>query len=420
VRIKRSILSGALFPAVISLFGIVLLVTVRGADAVEYRIEPSITLSEEYNDNVYLTPQNRVTDYIARALPGVHVKYNTALWDWDVAYAYDFRYFSRISPHHQETNQASLNNLTRIVEDFFFLALRDDYAQVSLDVTRNFAAQSLFVNQTDQNIGTVNPYFVIHSSARTMFTIGYEYQNIWYRDPSGVDKVDHVGYAELMHEITSKLSTTIGIKYSDDTNKVQSYKRTDLYAGMNYQYDEEGSILYGAVGNIWLDAETAGKQTQPFWAAGFNHTFPKFSFSFETGLRYIEDPQRVLRREDRYVATIKRKVERTMYSVAGGFVEYRDAQSKHLEQTSYDIAGAITYNISTNSKISLDLSYQRLEDNVNKTYTELYLSGGKYEYLLLESLTLALEYRYTNSFSPDIFENDYYNNRFTVEIKKVF
>jgi hypothetical protein len=127
-----------------------------------------------------------------------------------------------------------------------------------------------------------------------------------------------------------------------------------------------------------------------------------------------------LRREDRYVATITRKVERTAYSVAGGFVEYRDAQSKHLEQTSYDIAGAITHNITTNSKISLDLSYQRLEDNVNKTYTELYLEGGKYEYLLLESLTLALEYRYTNSFSPDIFENDYYNNRFTVELKKVF
>jgi opacity protein-like surface antigen len=419
VRIKQSILSGALFPAVVSLFGIVLMVTVREADAVEYRIEPSITVSEEYNDNIYLTPLNRETDYITRALPGVHVTYNSAFWDWDATYAYDFRYFSRIQPHHQETNAANLSNITRIVEDFFFLSLRDNYSQVSLDVARNFGAQSLFVNQTDQNIVTVNPYFVMHSGARTMVTVGYLYQNIWYRDPSAIDKVGHGGYAELMHEITSKLSTTIGLRYAEETNEVQNYKRTDAYAGMNYQY-EEGSSLYGTIGNIWLDAETTGKQTQLFWDAGFNHKFPKFSFSFETGLRYIEDPVRVLRREDRYVATIRREVERTAYSVTGGFVEYRHAQTNHLEETSRNVGGTITHKITTNSKISLDLSYQRLEDNVYRTYTELYLSGGKYEYLLLENLTLALEYRYTNSFSPDIFENDYYNNRFIVGIKKVF
>ncbi len=418
MRITRRPLSDALFPAVVCLFGIVFLVSIQEA-AAGYRFEPSITVSEEYNDNVFLTPGNRESDYITRAMPAVHLMYNTAFWDWDVSYAYDYRYFSRIRPDHQETHIASLSNLTRIVEDFFFLALRDDYTRVSLDVTRNFVAQSLFVNQTDQNIATVNPYFVAHAGARTTFILGYLYQNIWYKDPSAIKKVDHIGYADMAHEITSKLSTTIGFRYTQDTNVIQNYKRNDAYAGMNYQYSEDSSF-YGTIGNSWVEFENEGQETQVFWTAGFNHKFPKYSFSFETGLRYIEDPQRVLRREDRYIATIKREIERTTYSVTGGFVEYRNAQTKHLEDTSYSATGTVTHKMTENAKISLDLTYQRLEDNVNNTYTESYLSGGRYEYRLRENLTLALEYRYTNSYSPDIYLNDYYNNRVIAEVKKVF
>ncbi len=419
MRNRRRLLASALLSAAVSLFSIFLPIIIAETDAAEYRIEPSIIVNEEYNDNVFLTPLNREYDYITRVRPAAHFSYKASLWDWDIAYAYDYRYFARIHPNHDDTHTVGLTNLTRIVEDFFFLALRDEYKRVSLDVTRNFADQSLFVNQTDQNIGSVNPYFVLHSGARTTVNVGYIYQNIWYKDPNAIKKVDHIGYAETVHELTSKLSMTIGFRYIQDTNAIQDYDKSDVSAGMNYEYIE-GSSLYGTLGNSWVAIENAGRLTQPFWTAGFNHKFPKFSFSFETGLTYIEDPQRILRREDRYMATIKREIERTAYSVSASLREYRNAQTKHLENTSYSAGGNITHKISTTSKVSFDLTYQRLEDNVNNTYTELYLSGGRYEYLLLENLSLALEYRYTNSYSPDIFNNDYDNNRIIAEVKKVF
>ncbi len=419
MRNRQSLLTSALLSAAVSLFSTFLPIIIAEANAAEYRIEPSITLNEEYNDNVFLTPLDRKYDYITRVRPAAHFSYKASLWDWDVAYAYDYRYFTRIRPNHDDTHTVGLTNLTRIVEGFFFLALRDEYKRVSLDVTRNYAAQSLFVNQTDQNIGSVNPYFVLHPGARTTANVGYIYQNIWYKDPAAIKKIDHIGYAEMVHELTSKLSTTIGFRYTQDRNVIQDYRRSDAYAGMNYEYIE-GFSLYGTIGNMWLDFENAGRETQLFWAAGFNRKFPKFSFSFETGLSYIEDPQRILRREDRYIATIKREIERTAYSVSAGLRFYSNAQTKHLEDTSYSVGGNITHKISTTSKVSLDMTYQRLEDNVNKTYTELYLSGGRYEYLLLENLTLALEYRYTNSYSPDLFNNDYDNNRIIAEVKYVF
>lgn len=427
MRKKRIPSASAFLHAVIICFIIFSWVIVSGAESAEYRIQPSILVSEEYNDNVYLTPQNRIYDYITRVIPSVNFSYKAPLWDWNVAYAYDYYYFARIYPSHTDTHTANLTGLTRIVKDFFFLALSDTYKRTSLDVTRDFTKQSLFVNQTDQNIGSINPYFVVPFGARTTANVGYIYRNIWYKDPNAFKKADHIGYVEMVHEITSKLSTTVGLRYDDatvyphiqDTTQIQDYRRSDATVGMKYEYTE-GSSLYGTIGNSWFDFEAAGKESQVFWSAGFNHKFPKFSFSFETGLSYIEDPLLIIRREDRYVATISRAVERTTYSVLGGLLEYRDARTKHLQQTSYTLGGTFSHALSTKSKILIDLSYQRLEDNVFNTYTGIYLSGGRYEYQMLESLLLALEYRYTNSYSPDIFGNKYTNNRLIAELKKTF
>ena len=274
---KRRLLTSAFLSSAVSLFSIFFTIIVPEADAAEYRIEPSITVSEEYNDNVFLTTQNRESDYITRVHPAVHFSSKAPLWDWDVAYAYDYWYLARTSPHHNDTHTVGLTSLTRIVNDFFFLALRDDYSRVSLDVTRNFAAQSFFVNQTDQNIGSVNPYFVLQPGARTSVKLGYIYQNIWYKDPNAIEKADHIGYAEMVHEITSRLSTTVGFRYIQDKNAIQNYRKSDASAGMTYEYIE-GSSLYGTIGNSWMDFENAGQETQPFWDAGFNHKFPEILF----------------------------------------------------------------------------------------------------------------------------------------------
>ncbi len=46
--------------------------------------------------------------------------------------------------------------------------------------------------------------------------------------------------------------------------------------------------------------------------------------------------------------------------------------------------------------------------------------GARFEHLFTENLTLALDYRYTNVYSPDVYVYNYFNNRFSVELRKVF
>jgi hypothetical protein len=401
-----------------------------GPARAEYRILTALSVSEEYNDNIFLAPRGcsqtpcpedkkREFDYITRVVPSLGITYKAPLWDWDASYAYDYRYYGRAAFRQDETYTVSLTNLTRIVPDLLFLAVRDNYNRVSLDVTRDFTKQSLFVNQSDENILSANPYVTLHPGPRTSLNLGYIYQNIWYKDPKGIDKTDHITYAEMGRELSSQLTMTITARYMQDTNRIQDYNRSELTGGMRYEY-LDGSILFGSIGNIWLRTAQAESETQLFWNAGFSHRFPKFMFTFDTALNYVDDPRGIQTRVDSYTASIKREVERTSLAVTGSLQEYRNALTKHLESTSYSVSGSISHQLTSQSKVLADLTIQRLEDNVLDVYTDLYLSGVRYEYLAWENVTLALAYRYLNSYSPDIYTNCYTNNQFIVEVKKTF
>jgi hypothetical protein len=54
------------------------------------------------------------------------------------------------------------------------------------------------------------------------------------------------------------------------------------------------------------------------------------------------------------------------------------------------------------------------------TMTIVYNTDVRFDHHATESLILSLSYRYTNSYSPDIYVNNYKVNRVLAEIKKSF
>jgi uncharacterized protein (PEP-CTERM system associated) len=143
---RRSFLIAAFLTAV-------LLCTVSPV-AAEYRIQPALTVSEQYNDNIFLSPTDPTHDYITRVLPSIHFLYSAPLWDWDVAYAYDYRYFAYKSKIGDSNHILSLTNHTTLVKDFFFIDLKDTYSRVSLTPVQDYTQQSS-LNQTDSNVASV-------------------------------------------------------------------------------------------------------------------------------------------------------------------------------------------------------------------------------------------------------------------------
>ncbi|MGC1453907.1 MAG: TIGR03016 family PEP-CTERM system-associated outer membrane protein [Nitrospirota bacterium] len=389
------------------------------AEGAEFRIQPSITLGEEYNDNIFLVPENRSYDYISRIAPSISLMYKAHLWDWDVNYLYDYRYFARYYIKEDRTHALNLANHTRIIDEYVFLDLRDNYARISIDPTRDYTQESTFVNQTDRNTLTVNPYFITRPTSQMTVTTGYSYSNTWYKDPTAIDETEHDVYTGLQQELSQRMIMIAGVKHTLDKNRLQEYTQDDVFLGQKYEY-VANSTLSIRVGNSWFDNKGAEKTSQVFWDASFIHRYSTMTVTYETGLRFIPDPILILRREDRYLATISKAVERSSLSVSGGLIEYRNVINKHLETSSYQVTGTLNHALTTKSKIILDLGAYRLKDYLVHAKTDRYLTGARFEHLLAENLTLALDYRYTNVYSPDVYSYNYFNNRFSFELRKVF
>jgi hypothetical protein len=391
-------------------------------EGAEYRIKPNITLGEEYNDNIFLTPQDRSADFISQVAPSLDILYKGPLWDWDVRAYYEYRYYVRFHDDIKQSNIPSLNliNHTRITAESIFLDIREKYSKESLNLTRDYTQESAFINQTDKNVLTLNPYFIIRPTSQMTVTTGYTYSNIWYKDPTAIDQVDNTVYTGFQQDLSERSIMTVGIIHDQNKNKIQDFTRDDAYLGYRYEYIDS-STLSVKVGNSWFNDKTnAVRITQVFWDAILTHRYSTMTVTYETGLRFIPDPYVILRREDRYLATVKKEVERTSLVVSGGLIEYRNIRNKHLESSDYRVNGKLSHAISTTSKIILDLSADWYWDYLAYSKTQRYLTGVRFEHLVAENLTLALEYRYTNSYSPDVYSDNYFNNRFSVELKTVF
>ena len=396
--------------------------TAGAARAADVKVEPAITVSEEYNDNVLLHPQNRVPDYITRIVPSVRFTYIAPMWDWDIAYAYEYRYYAREAAYEAPTQRLSLLSRTRIIQDFFFLDIKDEFSTVSLFSTRDYTVVSPYATQylTKQNIFTVNPYLVFRPTPRTELTTGYEYRNVWYDDPVAIDKSVHAGYGDLAHLLSERVTLLVSGRYEMTYTNVQDFSHLTFLIGPRVEYQDR-SYGWLRIGASKFSGYDADKATRVIWDAGILYSAQSLSIRYETGRRWIDDPLRIIRREDRYILAVSREVERTSL---GGSVAYREYgnggySDERRYTTMVSFSHFLTERIQGLYAVTND-RYERFPVISPNTTTIVYFTDIRANYIANETLTYSLSYRYTDSYSPDVYIDNYNNNRIMIEVKKIF
>nr|WP_281875737.1 TIGR03016 family PEP-CTERM system-associated outer membrane protein [Geobacter hydrogenophilus] len=176
----------------------------------ELKLTPSLIIREEYNDNIDLTNDNRRDDFITTIVPSVNALIDTNLLKLNLDYGLYFKLFAK----HSDKNDTSLARTQRIrldstfnpIRDILFLKMSEVYARVPIDDRRQVGVGNDFVNTTDSNIFTVNPYLVYPITSSISLTAGYTYKNTWYDDPQGQSAQDHT--------ITGRLTKSFGERLS--------------------------------------------------------------------------------------------------------------------------------------------------------------------------------------------------------------
>lgn len=405
--------------------------------AAEMSLQPSLSVSEEFNDNINETAANKRTDFITRIQPGAAFHYLSPLWTWDARYTFEYRNYARSRRDDEYLHDADLKGNISLIDNFLFLDVSDSYHRVPLDVARDPATvSSLFINQTDQNVAVISPYSIWRLGEKTNLKTGYRYTDARYWG-EGIDRREHSGFAELSHEVTSKLTLTGGYTFTRLLSQPSQYNQHDVSGGFKYEYAEK-SFIFGQVGNSWLTFHNGGTTNFIFWNAGITHDFNLVTATFETrsqitvaptlalakntGPQSAVDPLAVSTKETSYIGKLEKNLKRGAVNLSVAYIEYEniitsDPSRRHRLSFStggnYEVLQDLTASFSVTAEKTTRLS------SSDTPYRLLGTLGLGYAFK--KDLTVGVSYTYatyrqdldTSAGSIDI-------NKALLEVKKIF
>jgi predicted porin len=418
----------ALFTAfsLYSLFTIHYPLSPTTAYASEFSILPSIGVSEEYNDNV-LENNDKKSDFITRLMPGIAFGYSAPFWDWDLAYFYDYRYYALGSQKNDDTHNLTTNGVLRLINDFMFLGVNDTYSRVSLNIARDRTQESLFQDQSDSNTFTASPYFLFHPAPKVTIRTGYRYINVYFKDPAGIDRRDHVGFMEATYAFSPKLNLTADYIYTHE-NSVNPYNRHNPDIGFRYTFKER-SFIFGQVGYTWFSSINGGVSNNPFWNAGLTYSFDHISITLATGVQYPIDPVSGVTKETDYSFAINKHLDRGAVGASIYYSNYGEINagsngnsSGTNADTSNKYGAGITANYELLSRLNgtLSGSIERYDQKSTNSYTRRILVNSALTYALPWDFAVALNYVFVDSYSPTVQTGTYQVNRVSLELRKSF
>lgn len=392
----------------------------------EYEVHPSIAVSEEFTDNVFGTIDKRTSDFITRVLPGLAAKYQAPALNADLSYVFDYRHYARKSHADETVHSLSTKAKLEVAENLLFLDISDQYQRVSLNVSRNMTTESLFVDQTDQNILSVSPYFTLRPSERIPVKVGYKFNDVRYFNTSStkntgqaVDKTIHIGFLDLAYELSTRFSLTAGYTFVRELSDADNLNQHQALGGFRYEYADK-SFVFAQAGNNWIEYDNGQHLYGMIWSAGLTHVFDTATVSILTGVKFDEDPLRNVTQESFVSGTFEQRFKRGSISLSPSYSEYVQTETDSVHTKKYGAMVQVNYELANDLNSRVSFAAEKFEQPSNASNTERLAVNAGLSYLLAEKLTASLTYIYVQYTSPGIIANNYHVNRAMLEIRYLF
>lgn len=406
----------------LSVFLLTAVVLTSLADAADSQFVPNISVSEEYTDNIYdsVHVRDQHEEFITRAQPGFSLRYVAPRLNGNLAYNFDYRHYARKTRGDEYTHLLSSSGMLTVVDNFMFIEMSDSYKQVSLDVARDVTNESLYNNQSDQNLGRVSPYMVWRLGLNSTIKTGYRYSNTWYREPTGVNKSEHAAFIDGSHEVIPGFSLTWGYAFASAETSQMGFSKHDVYGGFRYEYADK-SFLFGQGGNTWQSFDSGVKVNNLFWNAGITHEYSFATATLETKVQYSEDPLRSSIKETFYSGKLDRKLARGAIGLSSSYSEYEITETGQMDRRKLAFGATGNYEIVDRITASAGMMGERFSIKTAADYPYRFSSNAGLSFAFNNDLSLSFNYTnvaYRDSLSDATNRKDI--NRVILEVKKSF
>jgi hypothetical protein len=416
MRARRPVGAGSLLVLVLG----TLALSCGQARAGDVLFVPNLTVSEEYNDNILETAGNRRADWVSRARPGVTWKYRAPSLNSDLAYTFDYRNFARRTKEDEMVHSLAYTGSAAFTDNWFFIDVSDQLSRVSLSVARDVTKESLFVNQTDQNVALVNPYLVWHPGAKSTVKTGYGFSDTRYWGSSGISKRQHRGSADYSQELGERVTLSASYSFSTVDTDTVDYREHSVSGGLRYEYAEK-CFLFGTVGNSWQSFIGLRDASNLLYLAGLTHSIGTLSATLQSQIQYAEDPLAVSTRQTSHSLRLENLGEPAGYGLSASYNTYKGALSALADRTSISVQAFWRCQFTERFSATLNALGDRVKGGGNDGYP-YHASGSlgvayRFNYDISTALSYGyLEYRRRWDSATDARQG----NRVTLELAKAF
>ncbi len=384
----------------------------------EYSIKPSITASEEYDDNIFLTKEDKKDDYITRATPSLALSYKTPWWDLALDYRLFWRYYAKLAES-RNSHYADLISKMDIINKFLYLDITDRYENVVLDPRQHFTETNLDVNKTDSNTLTASPYIKYPFTPVLMLSTGYRYTNIWYREGAGTNRQLHTAFASLERQFSGSFTGSINAEYTADRPEqaFSNSDRTSAFIKITYAMNPRTSFD-GSVGYTSISFSGDGTTNRPLYDARLTYSF------YGTGKLELRANSAILDSAEFGVYESRMEQASVTYGTPLQFNgrvfhkrdKYGDISVRGRTDEIVGVAGGLDYKATSRLTYNISARYERDRYKPQDQERDIFGAAIGLGYKLTPKATLGVYYHYDRS-TGDIQVDSYSDNVVGIQMR---
>lgn len=246
-----------------------------------YLIKPSLTISEEFNDNIGETKEQRKADLITSMSPAISIIYSAKRWDVSLAYNLTYQSFLHNTMGDKFSNNAAIASNMRLIDNFLFLDVSNTFSRTSIDANR----ENPYVNLTNTNNFTISPHIEYLLTPSLMAIGSYSYSKTTTPGSNLMNKQSHSFKIRLNKEMPTNTSVFMEINASrTESGNDTDYSRILHFMGINQRFSDGSLSVRG--GYSLLDFETVGPIISPYWDIVFARNWKDYTFNLNSGILY--------------------------------------------------------------------------------------------------------------------------------------
>ncbi len=385
------------------LFGLILIGGLSSrlyGDTGHIKIQPYITVQEEYNDNINLTAKEQKADFIHTLFPGISFSNPKATTGIDFDYRLGLVFYSSATDNNYISHNGKLNTwmglgpmwTLRLKEDF----LRSEEPREGDYSLPTSGTQSVYSTNRARAVflrNVLEPSVDYQFGKENRFTLGY--RNNLYRTQSRLaqDSQENMFKTSLIYWVNVKNGLMLDYSYSRGEFENSPTLRSQS-AKVRYSYRlNPKTTYYGEYAFLRNDFDSPGiNYVVHNPGLGIDHAFnPALSGNVQVGY-FWKNSDNGTTNGYTYQAGLTQRDSKTVYtlSIQGGYTEdYFTAENLGFVRFHRAI-GKMTHRVRERTTLDVSGSLERAEFDPNRTDWIWGLSGNV-SYQPLKWLTLFLE-----------------------------